>query len=192
MNKRVVIIHGRDDSPDGAWLPWLKRELIKMGFDVIVPQMPESKYPQKRRWLETITKEVGEVNEGVVLVGHSLGCRAILFFLQGLESDQKVGQVILVAGRLLPISGQIKDQKLAEVMIGWYQENFGWEKIKTHADKFIAILSDNDPIVDLEPTKKIYQEKLGAKVVVEHHKGHFRTQDGVLELPSVLDAPTNH
>src|SRR3989344_3688840 len=33
-----------------------------------------------------------------------------------------------------------------------------------------------------------WKEKVGAKIIVEHNKGHFTESDGVITLPSALDA----
>lgn len=38
MVKRVVIAHGWDGHPNEIWFPWLKAELEKREFEVIIPQ----------------------------------------------------------------------------------------------------------------------------------------------------------
>ena len=53
--------------------------------------------------------------------------------------------------------------------------------------KITAIFSDNDPFVHLDNIK-LFQEKLGAEITMEHAKGHFSGSDGITKLPSALDA----
>ena len=62
-----------------------------------------------------------------------------------------------------------------------------WEKIKKHCSSFIAINSDNDQYVPLKEAD-VFREKLGAKVIIEHDKGHMGKSDKVAELPSMLEA----
>jgi len=51
----------------------------------------------------------------------------------------------------------------------------------------VAIFSDNDPFV-LPENQKSWKEKVGAEIIVEHNKGHFTESDGVVSLPSALEA----
>ncbi len=51
---------------------------------------------------------------------------------------------------------------------------------------FVAIFSADDPMVSISE-KEVFEEKLGAKIVVELDKGHFSGGDGINELPVVLD-----
>ena len=48
-------------------------------------------------------------------------------------------------------------------------------------------MSDDDPYVPLEHGD-IFKEKLGAKLVVEHHMKHFSGDDGIDVLPSAKEA----
>jgi uncharacterized protein len=69
----------------------------------------------------------------------------------------------------------------------WIETPINLAKVKNQLNKRTVILSDNDPWVNLEENKKIFTEKLGAKILVEHNKGHFSGEDGVLELPIILE-----
>ena len=62
-------------------------------------------------------------------------------------------------------------------------------KIKSKSKKFIAINSDSDSFVPLKHAK-IFEEKLDAKVIIEHDKGYFTNEspDFVTKLESVLTA----
>ena len=76
------------------------------------------------------------------------------------------------------------DEKIAEP---WLKTPIDIEKIKTKADKFIALFSDNDPFVPLAENRKFFEEKLGAEVIVQHNQGHFSADDKVTSLPVLLN-----
>ena len=50
MKKRVFIVHGWDFNPKMNWYPWLKKELERKGFDVMVPEMPNTSEPEINAW----------------------------------------------------------------------------------------------------------------------------------------------
>ncbi|MFH1402612.1 MAG: alpha/beta hydrolase [Patescibacteria group bacterium] len=81
-NKRVYIIHRWDGAPQNCWIPWLKRELEARDFFVVVPKMPEAEKPDIQAWISHLNNVAGEVDENTFFVGHSIGCQAILRFVE--------------------------------------------------------------------------------------------------------------
>ncbi len=180
--KRVIIVHGLSGSPESDFLPWAKEELEKKGYEVIMPSMPDPDHPQIETWVPYLKKVVGEPKETDVLVGHSVGCQTILRYLENLPESQKVDKVILVAGWF---SLTNLDEDETRALNHWIKAPMGFEKIKIHANKFIAILSDNDLYVPLEENRKVFEEQLGANIFVEHGKGHFNEMPQ--ERPNILE-----
>lgn len=187
MKKRVIIVHGWSGSPNDDWLPWVKQELEKKGFEVIVPAMPDPDYPKIETWVSHLAQIVGKSDENTILIGHSIGCQTILRYLQTLPEDQKVGQVILVAGwfNLTPQSFESPEDE--EIAKPWVIDTIDFNKIRNKAKSFLAILSDNDPYVPLEQSKKIFEQKLGARIIIEHNMGHFSQDNGITSLPIILE-----
>jgi predicted alpha/beta hydrolase family esterase len=169
--KRAIIVHGWGGSPKRDFLPWLKEELDKKGYEVITPVMPETNNPKIEKWVTYLAANIGGIREDDILIGHSMGCQTILRFLEGLSKSKKVRKVILVAGFGPFLKGLTKEEW--QIVQPWVDASLDLDKIKTKADKFIAIFSDNDPFVPLIENRKLFEEKLGAKVLVEHNKGHF-------------------
>ena len=58
MAKRVFIIHGWEGFPEEGWFPWLKSELEAKGFEVFVPQLPESSNPRILNWVPAVAAAV--------------------------------------------------------------------------------------------------------------------------------------
>ncbi len=178
MKKRVVIVHGYGGAPEGCWKPWLKKELEAQGFDVSVPLMPDTDYPKLSPWLAKLNEVIGNPDENLFLIGHSLGTPTILQYLSRLSEGVKIGGTIFVAG--LPSFPEIKDD------VG---EFFAEEKIKqakNHCDKFAVIYSNGDEHVSIERAKQ-FSQNLEAQEIFIQDKGHFSDDDQVFELPEALE-----
>jgi|GEM_PF-4098548 len=50
--------------------------------------------------------------------------------------------------------------------------------------------ASNDPYVDFELNSKIFEENLGAEIIVENNKGHFSGEDKITEFPELLEKAT--
>ena len=99
MPDRAFIIHGYLGYPEEAWLPWLKAKLEKRGYDVCLPAMPNPDRPTIPEWTEFIAGLVGDPDGKTVLIAHSLGCRAVLHYLETLGAvGRSVEKTVLVAG----------------------------------------------------------------------------------------------
>ena len=179
--KRVIIVHGWGGSSKTDFLPWAKEELEKLGYEVITPDMPDTDYPKIETWVPSLTKIIDQPKEDDIFIGHSIGCQTILRYLETLKVDQKVDKVILVAPWVKLFNLEEEDLLIANP---WEQTIINWGKIKKSANSFIAIFSDNDPNVPLEENKKIFEDNLGAKTVIEHDKGHFNKMPN--ERPDLL------
>ncbi len=180
--KRAIIIHCWEGYPEYCWYPWVKAKLEALGFLVDVPAFPDTKNPKLSEWLAMLKKNAGQPDEDLYLIGHSLGCIAIMRYLESLSDNQKIGGVIFVAG---------------------FTENVGYDEIETFFETpvdlkkikervkngFVAIHSDDDPYVDLKYAD-IFKEKLGAEIIIKHNAKHFsgaiEGEDSCTELPDVV------
>lgn len=179
--KRAIIVHGWSGSSSGDFLPWAKQELEKLGYEVIVPNLPDTDNPKIEAWVPYLAQVVDEVRESDILIGHSMGCQTILRFLATLPEDKKIEKVILVAG-FVSLKGL--DEKEQVIVSPWLEIAIDLENLKTKANNFVAIFSDNDPFVPIEENSAIFKEKLDAKIIVEHNKGHFNDMPN--ECPDLL------
>jgi predicted alpha/beta hydrolase family esterase len=179
---RAIIVHCWEGIPNYCWYPWLKRELESKGFHVEVPAMPDTDHPRQDAWVPKLREVIGEPDEGLILIGHSVGCITILRYLERLKPDQRIKGVILVAG--------FTDDLGYEELKNYFETPIDFETIKSCCPKFIAIHSDNDPYVDMKHAD-IFKEKLDAKIIVKKEMGHFsgeiEDEQACTELPDVLE-----
>ncbi len=182
MSKRVIIVHCWDGYPNYCWYPQTKKDLEEKGFQVEVPEMPETNLPKLSLWLPKLKEVIGIPDEDLYLIGHSAGAITILRYLETLEDNQKIGGVIFVA--------RFTDDLGYKELSNFFETPIDFEKIKTMAKRFIAIHSDNDPYVSLK-YGDIFEEKLGAKVEVLHNMGHFSgpvdNEESCTHLPEVTE-----
>ncbi len=181
MKKRVFIVHGWDGYPEEGWFPWLKKELENEGFEVFVPQLPDSENPRIHNWVQKLAEVVGTPDKNTYFVGHSLGCQTIARYLETLPKGIKVGGAVFVAGFFKELAG-LEDDPESQVIAGhWLKTPLDLKKVKSHLGKSIAIFSDDDPWVPLD-NQDDFLEKLGSKIIIEHKMGHFIGSKGVAKL----------
>ncbi len=187
MSKRAFIIHGWDDSPNNGWFPWLKKKLEAAAVEVHVPAMPDPERPDIDTWALFLKHAVGQADGQTFFVGHSIGGQTILRYLATLPANVKVGGAVLVAGWVTLKPAATEDEDSVAVATPWLERPLNWPKIRTHCDQFTAIVSDDDQFVPIEDSQ-VFLLELGAKIITEHHKRHLGGLDGVVVLPSVLQA----
>lgn len=181
--KKAIIVHCWDGFPEYCWYSSVKAELEKEGFEVIVPAFPETDMPKLDKWLPVLKEKVEEPNENVYLIGHSVGCITIMRYLESLEENQKVGGVVMVAG--------FTDNLGFEELKNFFTTEIDFENIKSKANRFVVIHSDDDPFVPLKHGD-IFKENLDAELIIKHNKKHFSgavdDEEACVELPDVVES----
>ncbi len=185
--KRVFIIHGWDFSPEMNWYSSVGKSLEKNGFSVYIPKMPDSHHPSPREWISKIVEVVGDINEDVYLIAHSIAARAVMKFLESEVPDgDKCGGVIFVGGWFNLSPQALPDDNYKAVAKPWLEMQLNFNNIRSKANKFVAFFSDNDPYVPMN-NLKLFEDNLGAEVIIESGMGHFDEDSGVKELVAVVD-----
>ena len=166
--KKVILIHGYTSSPKRRKNQIIAEELAKLGVECSIPALPGEERPHSQEWLKIIDKEVKKSDEPVVLVGHSLGTRAVLLYLD--KFNKKVDAVILMA----PFNNNFKENRKRRD--GKYADFFDYsldiEKIKKLANKFIVVHSTDDESIDYQQGVDISKE-LGAELITYKDVGHL-------------------
>jgi predicted alpha/beta hydrolase family esterase len=187
MLKRVFIIHGWDGYPGEGWFPWLTEELEANGFEVEIPAMPEPARPTIEAWVSHLAKVVGDVDQNAYFVGHSIACQTIMRYFENLPADKRAGGAVFVAGFFLLSDLETEEEKI--IAKPWIETPINFDKVKlASSGNLVAIFSQDDPVVPLDENKKIFEDELSAKIIIENGKGHFSGSDGVMELPSALES----
>lgn len=171
--KKVVIIHGYISSPEEEKYQIISRKLDALGIDYSIPAMPGKQHPRSKNWLEIIDQEVNNTDKPVILVGHSLGTRAVLLYLD--KYQQKVDTVILIA----TFNNDFKKNRKRKEQ--HYQDFFEYaldmDQIKELSNRFIVVHSKDDKSIDYKQGVEIGKE-LKAELVIYKDAGHFSGSEG--------------
>jgi len=164
--KNAIILHAMEDTPEDHWYPWLKQELEKKGYEVWVPQLPDTNNPQLSQWVPCIL-EGGKFNEETVIIGHSAGGACVLAVLE--ELNIKIAQAIVVSGFSFYPGGD-----------GIVKPSYDWQKIQNNVGEFVIITSDNDPYGHDEVRGRVMLEMLamdGSVQILVKGQRHFSITD---------------
>lgn len=175
--KEVIFVQGWGDYTDGIWPNWLGGELAKCGFDFKYLLMPNVMCPEIHEWLDYLRAQNIKISQNTYFVGHSLGCITIARFLETLPEGTKAGGCVFV-------SGFCSIPKIP-LLDSFCFLPLDYEKVKQQARDFVVVLSDDDHLIPPESSQE-FAAKLGARVITEHGKGHFKSD--VKEVPCVLNS----
>jgi len=180
--KRIIIVHQWMSGSQGDWRPWMKVELEKLGYEVLMPEMPNIDTPIIEEWVGYLSKIVNKPDSNTYFIGHSIGCQAILRYLETIKVS--VGGALFVAGWFN--LENLEDKETEELAKPWIETLIDFDRIKKDLTKSTLVISDNDPFGAFEENKQKFMQ-LGSKIVVLHNAGHITKEDGFSEAPVLLE-----
>jgi predicted alpha/beta hydrolase family esterase len=176
--KRAILIHGNGNSqPTDNWLPYLKRELEKLGVKVDAPQFPDTELARSSYWLPFLEKEL-KVDQNTFIVGHSSGAIAAM----------RYAETHLILGCAL-IGAYYTDLGIeTEKLSGYFNTPWDWEAIKKNQKWIIQFAGANDPWIPISEAHVI-RDRLQTEYYESPDQGHFGGdyyKETFLELLEVL------
>jgi len=179
--KKAFVVHGWGGGPETDWLPWLKSELEKRGYEIYVPEMPDTEVPVIEKWVSHLGSVVGTSDADTYFVGHSIGCQTILRYLETI--DTKIGGAIFVSGWFDLENMESKEEETTAKP--WIETPINLDKVKRVLPHSTLIISDNDPYGAFELNKRKFEE-LGSKIIIMNKAGHMTGDDGYIQLPEIV------
>jgi predicted alpha/beta hydrolase family esterase len=185
---RIIFIHGYTASHLADWYPDISVELDKLGIDYAIPDMPGGAYPHAEEWLDTLHNEVVKSTKPLVLVGHSLGTRTALLYLEKYQ-PKNVQAVFLIAAFANRLENADEALRHGETYPDFFVHKIDIPKVKKMAEKFIIMHSKDDSSIPYEQGVEISKE-LGAQLVTFEDRDHFSKSENasfiLKELQKVL------
>lgn len=176
--KKVYIIHRWGGSSNNDWIPYVSQELTKWGYEVEAFEMPNSDAPVISEWVSFLDANIDNLDEETYFIGHSIGCQAILRYLE--NKNTKIGGVFFVAPWFQ--LENLEDENSKQIAKPWIETPIDFEKIRKNIPQIHAVLSSNEPYGFVQENKKVLEEKLGAEVTVLQDRGHFTEEDGLVQF----------
>jgi predicted alpha/beta hydrolase family esterase len=166
--KRVIFVHRWSGGPLDDWRPWLKDELEQRGYKVINPEMPDMDTPVIEKWIGKLRDVVGTPDTDTYFIGHSIGCQAILRYLETI--DAPVDGAVFVAGWF--DLKNLEDEEVIQTAKPWIETPINASKIEKVLTKSVLIISQDDPYDSYDMNIKRFTEFM-SRVVVLPHTGHI-------------------
>jgi predicted alpha/beta hydrolase family esterase len=95
MSFTIIDIPGYNHNSESMWHPDFRKYIIESGNEANTLNLPGGKYPVFIEWYPIIEQSVAQASTQVILVGHSLGTRAVLLFLE--QTQHSVQDIVLIA-----------------------------------------------------------------------------------------------
>ena len=148
MKPRIIFIHGNQTMTwKFNWIPWLKSELEKLGFETVFETMPDSIIARAKYWLPFLQDYLkAGVND--VLVGWSSGGTASMRYAE----NHKIKGSVLIA----PSSSDLGDD--LEKQSGYFDTSWNWKNIKSNQESIALFHSETDPYIPITEFKHIVSQ----------------------------------
>ena len=100
MTRQVLFIQGGGagvhDQWDNKLVDSLRRELGP-GYEIRYPRMPDEANPSYAEWKAALATEIAALDDGAVLIGHSIGGTVLINALATTPPGRELAGIILVA-----------------------------------------------------------------------------------------------
>jgi len=161
----ILLVPGYQNSGPGHWQSlWegAQRDIRRV-------EMPNWEFPRKAEWVEALDEAIGACGAPPILVGHSLGCLAIVHWAAGYQRE--------VRGALLAAPADVERADTLEILRG-----FGPIPRETLPFPALVAASSDDPFLALDRARGLASD-WGARFVDLGPCGHLNTASGHGEWP---------
>jgi predicted alpha/beta hydrolase family esterase len=110
---QVLFIQGGGPAVHDEWDARLVESLtdaLGVGYEVRYPRMPAEDDPSCARWAPAIRRELAALNDGAVVVGHSVGGTVLIYVLSNSPLQRGLGAIVLLAAPFVGAGGWPGDE----------------------------------------------------------------------------------
>ncbi|MBC6991591.1 RBBP9/YdeN family alpha/beta hydrolase [Hymenobacter sp. BT491] len=201
--KQVYVVPRWGGSPSDDWYPWLKQQLessADANYQVHLLNMPAWDLPVIERANEHLAKVLPpeKLNGNVYLVGHSVGCLAILHYLAQVAAQYSKNPPLI--GGVLCVAGWFSVDSPWQDILNWIHAPIDYEAARQliPENKLTVLLSDDDPYTSgFQENERLWVERLHSNVSILAGRQHFSSQldsdvlDAIRDLAGTLTEPAD-
>jgi len=106
--RQVLFIQGAGDGTHDEWDDKLVDSLraeLGPGFEVRYPRMPAEDDPSAATWVPAIRAAIATLDDGAVVVGHSIGGTILVHALADEPPDRRLAAIVLLAAPFVGTGG---------------------------------------------------------------------------------------
>lgn len=182
---RLVIVPRWSGGSRSDFYPWLTARLTALPsppFDTIVAaDLPDPGTPRLDTWPPAISQLLGDDPAQLArtfVLGHSVGCQALLHALAQLPAGRTIAGMLAVAGWW-------RVDKPWPTILPWQDTIPDLARVRAAVPALTVLLSDDDPFTaDHAANAELWRERLGARTELVPGARHFNAA----EEPAVLAA----
>ena len=178
---RLCIVPRWSGGPDSDFYSWLRAQPAVRARvrEHLAPTIAQPGQPTIAAWVESLRQSTAGSDLGdTFFLGHSVGCQAVLRFLEQASEHVRVAGVLCVAG------WWTVDRPWDSIR-PWIETPMDTGRVRRAGRRFSVLLSDDDPFTaDWRENERLWRERLGAEVRCVPGGKHFNAA----EEPAVLDA----
>lgn len=198
--KQVFIVPRWGGGPQDDWYPWLGEELQavaqedSLNYQMRALAMPAWDLPVINQAVHYLRKVLPpeQLGPDAILVGHSVGCLAILHYLAHVAEHYPAAQPV---GGVLCVAGWFSVDSPWQDILNWMDAPINYEAARRliPEDKLMVLLSDDDPYTSgYQENEQLWVERLHSRVSILHGRQHFSARldfdvrDAVRDLAGAL------
>jgi uncharacterized protein len=169
---RVCVVPRWGGTANSDWYPFLAERVAAGALPtveeaVVAPLRPDPDEAAIAECVASVEATVGDQLDHTLLVGHSLGCRALLHYLAARSDGER-------ARGLLCVAGWWTVDEPWESLRPWIEEPLDVERARRAAGPVHVLVSDDDPFTaDHEATCMAWARRMGAEVTTRPGGKHF-------------------
>lgn len=180
-NFKILFVHGYTASSKVDFYPILCPLLDKSGVDYIVPDLPGNEHPHAIEWLTTIHEAVKNNIKPLVIVGHSLGTRAALLYIE--KYKPRVEHLFLIGA----FANRLENAKRKGGISypDFFDHIIDLSVIKDHVAHSYVLHSKDDSAISFKQGEEIARD-IGAELIPSEKRDHFSSSSNAPYIFSVL------
>jgi predicted alpha/beta hydrolase family esterase len=184
ITKNLYLLPKLKSDSYSDWYPWLKQHLENQtdklfNYRVTVLDGYEDIYRSPEDTVEFLKEKIPstEVNENLIIIGHSLGSQAALRYVSTLHDKQQtipIGGVVCVGGWFN------LDYCNHHLLERWAATPIDLKSIMKvlPGRKIRVLISDNDPMIeDAMENQQLWEDRLNASVTLMEGEGQFESSE---------------
>jgi len=178
---KILFIHGYTASSQVNFYPALCSQLNTYGIDYVVPNLPGGTHPHVKEWLHILHETIKKNTQPLVIVGHSLGTRAALLYVE--KYQPKVEALFLIAAFANRVENA--QRKGGNTYSDFFSHRIDVEKVKNMVKKSYILHSRDDHSIAYEQGVEIAKD-LNAELITFTDRDHFSSSKNAPFIFTVL------